>query len=150
MNELSSFGIQAIQALSPLLLALISWGALKLANLIQAKVKNEKVQGMLLRLDYAAEAAVKEVQQTFISNLDPSKPKESMKQAKEMALQSLKNFMGPKGIEELAKILGLKSASADFEHVLVTKLESKVLDLKATGGLKPKNKPGRKPKQKVQ
>lgn len=149
MNELSSFGVQALQALSPLLLALISWGALKLANLIQAKVKNEKIQGMLLRLDYAAEASVKEIQQTFISNLDPSKPKESMMQAKEMALQSLKNFMGPKGLAELAVILGLKQTSAEFENVLATKIESKVLDLKAAGGLKPKSKPGRKPKQKV-
>jgi hypothetical protein len=148
MNELSSFGIQVLEALSPVLLALISWGALKLSNLIQAKVKNEKLQGMLMQLDHAAEMAVKEIEQTFVSNLDSTRPAESMKQAKEMALQSLKNFMGPKGLIELADILGVQQLSDDFEHVLSTKIESKILDLKTSGGLKAKGKPGRKPRAK--
>lgn len=133
-EQLASLGVSVLQALSPALLALLGWIGVKIAALIQAKVKNVTMQGILTRLDDTVLASVKEVEQTFVSNLKDGKPDDFAK-AKQMALDSIKSHMGTKGMGELKTVLGLDDPAA-LEKFIVTMLESKVHDVSQAGGAK--------------
>ena len=136
-EQMAALGIEALKALSPVILALIGWIGVRLNQYIAAKVKNEKMQGMLTRLNEVTLDAVKEVQQTFMGALE--KPtKEDMLKARDMALASIKSHMGAKGLTEAKKVLGVDKPE-DLEKMLLSLLESRVLDLKmakAAGGAK--------------
>lgn len=124
-QALASLGIQAVQALSPIFLVLLGLLTKKIHDLIAAKVKNEKVAGILHRLDDAASTAVAETEQTVISKLDPNKPLgDNAATAKQAAMDSLKTHLGAQGIAELKTILGLDDAGA--EKVMSSRVEAKV------------------------
>jgi hypothetical protein len=131
MEDLGKFGIEALKALSPVLLALLSWGALKLSALIHTRVKSEFAADVLSRLDLLAEKAVAEVEQTFVSNLDENAPAESMAKAKDLAMESLKKLLGPAGLANLAVLLGVKPEDASVVAALSNAIEFKVHQLKA-------------------
>jgi len=127
-EQMAALGIEALKALSPVILALIGWIGVRLNQYIAAKVKNEKMQGMLSRLNDVAVDAVKEVEQTFMGALE--KPtKEDMTKAKDMALASIKTHMGQRGLNEMKKVMGIAN-EGDLEKMLLSLLESRVLDLK--------------------
>jgi hypothetical protein len=130
MQTLSSIGVELLKALSPVLLALISWGALKVSALIQAKVKSQQLESILLRINSAAEHAVKEVEQTFVSGLDENAPADSMKKAKDLAVESVKKMLGPAGLKDFASLLGVSVDDASVAAALASIIESKVHDLK--------------------
>lgn len=137
-EQLAALGIEAFKALSPVILALIGWIGVRLNQYIVAKVKNEKMQGMLSRLNEVAVDAVKEVEQTFMGALE--KPtKEDMVKAKDMALASIKTHMGQRGLNEMKKVMGIEKPE-DLEKMLLSLLESRVHDLKmskaSVGGAK--------------
>jgi hypothetical protein len=124
----------AAQALSPLLLAALSWLSMRVAALINAKVKNERVSGVLTRLDDAVFMAVREVEQVFVSMLktaseDGALTKEERLQAKDAALQAARSYLGPRGLAELAKVLGMNDD--DVDRVLAARVESAVYNLRA-------------------
>jgi hypothetical protein len=124
-EQLSSIFITALQALGPVIAALLGLVALKLHALIDTRVKNEKVQGILDRLDDAALTVVQEVEQTVVSKLDPNKPlPDNGKAAKDAAIASLKTHLGQKGVDEAKKILGVGDSA--LEQILVSYIESKV------------------------
>jgi hypothetical protein len=128
-----------IHALSPLLLAALSWLSLRIAALISAKVKNERLQGILsrlddARLDDAVFVAVREVEQVFVSMLktaseDGSLTVEERRQAKDAALQAARQYLGPRGLAELGKVLGMRED--DVDRVIGTRVESAVYGLRA-------------------
>ena len=124
-EQLGSLGIMALKVLAPIFLALLGLLAAKLHDYIVAKVKNEKLQGLLSRLEQAALTAVTEVEQAVVSKLDPNIPLgENAKVAKDAALASLKTHMGPTGLNELKAILGVDDKAVD--QILSSHIESKV------------------------
>ena len=124
----------AIQALSPLLLAALSWLSLRVAALINAKVKNERLHGILARLDDAVFTAVREVEQVFVSTLktasdDGALTTDERRQAKDAALQAARSYLGPRGLAELCKVLGM--GDDDVDRVIGARVESAVYNLRA-------------------
>src|SRR6266545_852758 len=104
---------QAILALSPVLLAALSWLSLQAAGLIQVKVKHENVRGTLLRLDDAVFVAVRQIQQVIVDQLkaasaDGTLTADERRHVKVATLEAIRSYMGPKGILEICRILGLK------------------------------------------
>lgn len=123
--QLGSLAITAVQALAPVLMALVGLLALKLHQYIAAKVKNTMVQGILTRLNDTAMTVVQEVEQTVVSKLDPTKPlADNGKAAKDAAVASLKTHLGQKGLDEVKQVLGI--GDTDLEKVIVSIIESKV------------------------
>lgn len=109
----------------------------KLHDWIDAKVKNEKVRGVLNRLDDAAVKVVQDVAQRGVGALDVSKSaKFNAGAAKAAAMESLKTHLGgDAGAAELKKVLGLPDDKA-VADVMSTAIESSVLDLKRTAPAK--------------
>jgi hypothetical protein len=132
--DASALGWKALEVLSPLLIAGLSWLALKATQLITAKVKNEYLRGVLVRLDDAVLVAVREVQQVTVDGLkaasaDGQLTPEERAKVKETALSTIKSHLGAKGLAEVANILGLENGTLD--KLLSTRVEAAVHDLKA-------------------
>jgi hypothetical protein len=127
-EQLMSIAITGLQVLSPVILALLGLFAKKLLQLIDARVRNETMRGILERLDQTALAVVSEVQQTVVDHLDAKAPKDSLLQARNAALLNLRALLGTKGLDEMKRILGL--SEQDVEKLLITQIESKVHLLK--------------------
>jgi len=124
----------SLEALSPVLLAALSWLSLRIAALINAKVKNERLQGILARLDDAVFMAVREVEQVFVSMLktaseDGVLTAEERQQAKDAALHAARSYLGPRGVAELCKVLGMGDDEVD--RVIGARVESAVYNLRA-------------------
>lgn len=128
-EHLETVGILVLKGVVlPIIGLLVTWASLKLPEWVKAKVKNESVEGVLMRLTTLAFTVVQEVQQTFVSNLTSPTP-EQLKEARDKALAALKTYLGPKGLEELKKVLGLDGDTA-VERLLITFIESAVHNLK--------------------
>ena len=133
--DYGELGLKVLQVLSPILLAALTWVAAKVAQYIQAKVKNEYLRGVLVRLDDAVLAAVREVQQVTVeaiksASADGKLTAEERARVKQAAIDSVKSHLGMKGIAELAKILGLESGAV--EKLLSPRVEAAVHDLKVS------------------
>lgn len=132
--DANTIGWKVFQLLSPVLLAGLSWLSVKAAQLISANVKNEYLRGVLVRLDDAVVAAVREVQQVTVDALKAASadgqltPDERAK-VKQAAIDSVKSHLGTKGIGEIASILGLEDGAID--KLLSTRVEAAVHDLKS-------------------
>ena len=131
--DYGELGLKVLQILSPILLAALTWVAAKVAQYIQAKVKNEYLRGVLVRLDDAVLAVVREVQQVTVEAIksgsaDGKLTPDERARVKQAAIDSVKSHFGMKGISELAKILGLESGAVD--KLLSTRVEAAVHDLK--------------------
>jgi hypothetical protein len=130
------------KALSPVLLAAVTWVAARLGQLINARVRNEYLRGVFVRLDDAVLGVVREAHQVTVDALKaatvdgklPPAARESIKQA---ALNAVKSQLGTRGLAEVARVLGLGTDSVD--RMIGTKIEAAVHDLKvrrvAVGGL---------------
>lgn len=128
-----SIGLKVLEILSPLLLAALTWAAAKLAQLIRAKVQNEYLKGVLVRVDDAVFTAVKDLQQTVVEQIkvasaDGKITDDEKKQIKDKALVVVKSHLGTKGLAEAAGILGLGGAA--LEGLLSSKVEAAVHDLR--------------------
>jgi hypothetical protein len=133
--DYGELGLKVLQILSPILLAALTWVAAKAAQYIQAKVKNEYLRGVLVRLDDAVLTVVREVQQVTVEAIksgsaDGKLTPDERARVKQAAIDSVKSHLGMKGISELAKILGLESGAVD--KLLSTRVEAAVHDLKAS------------------
>lgn len=128
-----SIGLKVLEILSPLLLAALTWAAAKLAQLIRAKVQNEYLKGVLVRVDDAVFTAVKDLQQTVVEQIkaasaDGKITDDEKKQIKDKALAAVKSHLGTKGLAEAASVLGLGGGA--LEGLLSSKVESAVHDLR--------------------
>ncbi len=133
--DTGSTGLKVLEILSPLFLGALTWAAAKLAQLIRAKIQNEYLKGVLVRIDDAVFTAVKDLQQTVIEQLkaasaDGKLTDDEQKQLKEKALAAVKSHLGTKGIAEAAAILGLGGSALD--GLLSSKVEGAVHDLRRT------------------
>ena len=131
--DTGNIGLKVLEILSPLLLAALTWAAAKLAQLIRAKVQNEYLKGVLVRVDDAVFTAVKDLQQTVVEQIkaasaDGKITDDEKKQIKDKALAAVKSHLGTKGLAEAAAILGLGGGA--LEGLLSSKVESAVHDLR--------------------
>lgn len=131
-EEMLILGLELIPILLTPVLALL--GKL-LADLIRGKVKNEYLQGALLRLNEAAKTGVSSVGQTYVKKMKEGKADgkltdEEKKAAKDAALREVKDLLGPKGLKEIAKVVGIPVASKAMDSMLESKIEAKVKDNK--------------------
>ena len=131
--DTGSIGLKVLEILSPVLLAALTWAAAKLAQLIRAKVQNEYLKGVLVRLDDAVFTAVKDLQQSVVEQIkaasaDGKITDEEKKEIKEKAMAAVKSHIGTKGLAEAAKVLGLEGGA--LEGLLSSKVEAAVHDLR--------------------
>jgi hypothetical protein len=132
MNK-TDIAFDVFKALSPVLLGAVTWVAAKLSQWINARVRNEYLRAVLLRLDDAVLGVVREVHQVTVDALKaatvdgklPPGARESVKQA---ALGAIKSHLGARGITEVARVLGLNADGVD--RLIGTKIEAAVHDLK--------------------
>ncbi len=117
------FLIEALPYLIPVVLAILGWGFKLLGDLIQSKVKNEKVKGVLSRADEAIEKAVRFVGETMKAELAKAKEAsseggekitpEEYRRAKQAAIDAAKSYLGKKGIAEIVRVIGIQWDSLD-------------------------------------
>lgn len=130
----AEIGVQIYQVLAPVLMAVVTWVAAKLAQLINARVKNEYLRGVLIRLDDTVASVVREVNQVTVESIKSSSADGRLTASardviKNAALQTVKAHLGAKGIAELSQILGLDGSAID--RLIGTRIEATVHDLKA-------------------
>lgn len=124
---------QIIDLAHPIVLAALSWLAVWAAKLIAAKTKNEYLAGVLHRTTDAAIAAVKEIEQTYVSAIRAGKADgkltdDEKTKAREAAMASLKSHLGTRGLGELAKVLG---GGDGLDKYLGTRMEAALHTIKA-------------------
>jgi hypothetical protein len=125
---------KGVEALSPLLLAALSWLSLRIAALISAKVKNERLNGVLARLDDAVFMAVREVEQIYVSMLktgsaDGVLSSDERRDAKDAAVRAARSYLGARGFAELGKVLGL--VDDDVDRMLNARVEAAVFSMRS-------------------
>jgi hypothetical protein len=116
--NLSQIAVAALEIGSPLLVAILSWLATKLAQLVQARVKNEYLRGVLVRLDDAVLTVVREIQQVTVDTIKAATPNGKLTpdvqaMLKQSALTAIKQHLGPRGVKELARVLGIDGDGVD-------------------------------------
>lgn len=100
---------------------------------VNAHTKNAIVQGITKRLADTTETVVRETEQTMVKQIKEGgllSPGQA-KVVKEATLNSLKTYLGPKGIAELKKVF----PKDELEAVLNARIEAAVHDLRASQGV---------------
>jgi hypothetical protein len=143
--KVSDIALHIFQIGSPVLIATLTWLATKLAQLIQARVKNEYLRGVLLRLDDTVLTVVREIHQVSVEALKAAAPDgkltpEVKAMVKRSALDAIKKHIGPKGLGQLARVLGIDGEAVD--KLIGTRVEAAVHDLKHARTLNGVNKGG--------
>ena len=129
-DQIETIGMLIVKGVVlPLIGLFVAWASAKLPALINARVKNESVAGVLDRLSALAFTVVTEVQQTVVSGLGDKATVDELKKARDQAIATLKTHLGEKGIKELMDVLGIKTPDA-VEKLLITYIESAVHNLK--------------------
>ena len=111
----------------------VHWLGARAGELIQARVDNERLRTILLRLDDAVVTAVKDLGQTLVGELrartkDGKLSREDRRHLKETAVRHVKTYLGSTGLKELGRVLGLWELSVD--DLIKSKVEATVHDLK--------------------
>jgi hypothetical protein len=128
-NLLATVAPQVIDILLPLLLTVLAWASIRLAQFIRAHTNNVRVQGVLLRLNDAVLTTVGAVEQTVVvaakascagGKLSP----DAAAKIKQAALDALKSHLGKRGLDEVAGIIGIDSSA--FDVFLSTRIEAAV------------------------
>jgi hypothetical protein len=131
------FTISALDIVSPLLVAALTWVAARVSRLISTRIQNERMRAALLRLDEVVVAVVKEMFQTAVDALresspDGKLPPDAAEALKHSAIAAIKAQLGPIAFTELQRALGL---SAEAAHDLIsTRVEAAVYSLKRAAG----------------
>lgn len=112
-----TFWMNAAIALIPVLVVfftgLISVGI----TFLKSKINNDKVDAALSRLEYSIDTIIKSLSQTTVDAMkakaaDGKLTSEEIDEVRELFWDEFTAYWGPKGIEELKKILGLASDEA--------------------------------------
>lgn len=128
-----------ITAVLPLFLAGLTYLSKLLVNLIGQKIKNEEVKGILQRLDAISFDVIKELMQVSVDAAkkkadEGGLPKEVAEAAGKAALDKIKSYLGPDGLEKLKAVLGFNTdpatADAKLDAFLTTKIEATVHSVK--------------------
>lgn len=131
--EGTDIGLGVFKVLSPVLLAAVTWVAAKLGQWINARVRNEYLRGVLVRLDDAVVSVVREVHQVTVDALkaatvDGRLPPAARETVKQAAVSAIKSHLGARGLSEVARVLGLDAPGV--ERLIGTKIEAAVHDIK--------------------
>lgn len=123
----------AVQILSPLLMAAVTWASTRLAQLISARIRSERVRAVLDRLDDAILAITGEIQQVTIGDIkaltpDGQLPPSVRARLKVASVATVKAYLGPKGVDEALRVLALDASA--FESFVRTRIEAAVFALK--------------------
>lgn len=129
----TNIALWLFKVLSPVLLAVVTWLGAKSAQWLSARIKNEYLRSVLVRLDDAVVSVVRELHQVTVDALKASSPdgkltagtRETVKRA---ALDAIKSHLGVGGLNEVARVLGLKTDAVD--RLINTKIEAAVHDIK--------------------
>ncbi|MFZ5895558.1 MAG: hypothetical protein ACOY0T_31160 [Myxococcota bacterium] len=124
---------KSAEALSPVFLAVLSWVSVRIAQLIDAKVKNEHIAGVLHRLDDAVAVAVRQVEQVVVTQLKAASSDGLLNagervRVKGAALAAVRSYIGFKGLLEIGKILGL--SGDDLDRLVDARVEAAVYDMR--------------------
>lgn len=119
LSQSAQVALTILGMLGSVITALLAWVGVHASSWLKAKSKNETVGGMLARTSDMLFALIREAEQTAVYELrkarDPRSPGGAVitqsegKQIKEAVITKFKELWGPKGLEELAKVLGLTS-----------------------------------------
>jgi len=131
--DMGSFGLEILKILSPVLLAALTAATTKFAELIRARIQNEYLRGLLLRLDDAVLTAVKNLEQSTVEQIkvasaDGKITDAEKQQIRAAALAAVKSNLGAKGRAEVVRILGL--ADEGMDGLLSSKIEAAVHDMR--------------------
>lgn len=135
----SHFTLRVLDVASPLLVAAVTWIAARISGLITARIQNERLRGALLRLDDIVFAVVKESFQVTVDALratspDGKLPPGAAETIKQAAIGAIKSQLGPLGLVDLKRTLGLSDEAA--HDLIATRVESTVYSLKRAAGTK--------------
>ncbi len=133
MDFITVFSFIVFLVLVPFAATGIHWLGARAGELIQAKVKNERLRAALLRLDDAVVTAVKDVEQTLVVEYrelarDGKLSREDRRRLKETAVRKVKTFLGSAGLKELGNVLDVWELSV--EDLIGAKVEATILDMK--------------------
>jgi len=128
-EQLMEFAVASLKIVLPILVALLGLVAKRVSDLIAAKVTNEKIRGILSRLDQITYTAVNEVEQAYVSNLPDNATVAEMAKAKSAAIESARAHLGPRGLAEIKAVLGLDE-NGDMDKLLGSYVESRVREMK--------------------
>lgn len=122
-----------VQYLAPVVVALIGLASLKATQWITAHTKNAALQGVLVRLNEAVTASVSDVAQSYADELKAASEDGKLSiaeaaEAKANALAKTRALLGPAGVKELAKVLGLEPGGPVNDY-LNAKIEQTVREL---------------------
>jgi hypothetical protein len=145
MPHAPDIAIAVLQLASPILLAVLTWVATKAAQLIHGRVKNEYLRGVLVRLDDTVLTVVREIHQVTVDTLKAAAPNGKLgsdvkAMLKRSAITAIKEHLGPRGLAELARVLGLDEEAVD--RMIGTRVEATVHDLKQARGVTATTKGG--------
>lgn len=133
--DISEIGMTALQVVSPMLVAALTWASTKLTGFIKARVNNEYLRGILVRLDDAVVTVVKDLQQTVINEVkavsaDGKITMADKKRIKDLAVANVKSYLGDNGRRVMSDVLGLSDSAVN--GFISSKIESAVHDLRVT------------------
>lgn len=133
MDFITVFSFIVFLVLVPFAATGIHWLGARAGELIQAKVKNERLHAALLRLEDAVVTAVKDVEQTLVVEYralarDGKLSREDRRRLKETAVRKVKTFLGSAGLKELGNVLDVWEMSV--EDLIGAKVEATILDMK--------------------
>lgn len=131
----------AYEILAPALAAALTWAAAWLTGVIRARIKNQVAAGMVERLTESVAAAVAAVNQRTNELLGVARQPDSQcgrrlstqesALLKKAAMAYVKDFWGPKGLRELARILtpgqrDVDRQMAQMDRVISARIEAAV------------------------
>lgn len=124
---------KVLEILGPSVAALavagLGWLLAHLTSYVNAKAKNAWLAGVLARLDDFVLTAVKDVQQTAVADLKlqtgGSLSAGDKAKFKADAINKVKSYWGPQGLQDAAKILGLDQ----LDSLISGKIEAAVHDV---------------------
>ena len=129
---MSELLLNILELSSPVILAGLGWLAVRIERYIKAKTDNQYLEGVLVRLNEAVWAEVKETQRNVVdaikeANKDGKLTEAEKKKIKEAALQNIQSLLGPEGLALLYKVFGGERAATDF---IGKKIEAAVKDMR--------------------
>jgi len=133
--DFTDFGLQVWEALAPLVLGLLGYGVMLANKWINGRIKNEEFARGLGRLNLVIVDAVKELNQTVVTeyrraktNGDGSLTAEEKAKIRDLAIENVKSYLGMKGVKELLRIFGLSEKELDSR--IAARVDATVFDLK--------------------
>lgn len=130
--------VQLMDALVPIVTLVLTLLGGYLTKVVTGNLKTEQQRSIALKFSELASDVVLELQQTTVEGLkhaasDGKITAEDAANLKRLAIEKLKQMLGPKGKESALKAFGFKN-EAEFEAFISTKIEAEVRKARATVG----------------